>query len=119
MATSYRATVTGHDGTEYRYGFEGPVLTQDEWDALVDAHEVPGSLFPVGVRERKRKDGTWVVDAGWDIRPREVERPAETDAERDARLRAQVAEEHAAVVAANREQDRRENRRAYYLRTGR
>lgn len=113
-SSTYRATLTAPDGTT-----QTRPCTQDEWDALVDAHEVRDSAFPAGVRERQRKDGTWVVDAEWDTRPRKIERHVETDAELDARRRAQLAEEHATIVAAHRKEDAREERRSYYLRTGR
>ena len=114
MSSTYRATLTAPDGTTQTH-----LCTQDEWDALVDAYEVRDSAYPAGVRERQRKDGTWVVDGEWDTRPRKVERRVETDAELDARRRKQLAEEHAAIVAAHQERERRENRRSYYLRTGR
>jgi hypothetical protein len=113
--STYRATLTAADGTATTR--EG--VTQDEWDAMVEAYEVAGSPFPAGLRERLASDGTWKFAGEYDTRPREIERHIETPAELDARRRREMAEDHSATVAINQEHDRRENRRSYYLRTGR
>lgn len=110
MTTTYRVTMTDTTGAEtIRTG-----LTQDDRDALVDQYEARDTAYPVGVFERQKKDGTWTVAGGWDVRPRDLTAtPTRVDyaAERTAEM--------LAVAALNDAKDRRENRRAYYLRTGR
>ena len=86
------------------------MVDQDGWDELVDNQSLD---FPVVVRERLRR-GEWTVDAGWDYTPKTIA-ARDLTAEADAARRA----DSAAVVAVNDRNDRRENRRAYYQRTGR
>lgn len=110
-----RATLTATDGT-----IETREIDADTWDALVDEYEIANSPYPVGIWERKRKDGTWVVVGRWDVRPHQDAATAQDDpAARYAAAAKRDSEEMAAVAAVNAANDRRENRRSYYLRTGR
>ncbi len=109
-----RATLTATDGTT-----ETREIDSDTWDALVDEYETTDSPYPVGVRERQRKDGTWVVVGGWDVRPRQATTTQDDPAARHAAAVERNREEMAAAAAVNDATDRRENRRSYYLRTGR
>ena len=101
----YRATITAADGTTAVH-----MIDQDGWDELVDNQSLD---FPVCVREHLRR-GEWKVDAGWDYTPK-------APAARDLAAEAATArrEDSAAVAAVNDRNDRRDNRRSYYLRTGR
>lgn len=109
--STYRVTMTDTTGAESLLAG----LTQDDVDELIDQHESRDSAYPVGVVERQKKDGTWAPAGGWDVRPRELTTPPATSRDYAAGRSAEMA----AVAAINDANDRRENRRAYYLRTGR
>ena len=102
MATTYRVTLTAHDGT-----CTVQDVDQDGWDTIVDECE---ATHPTCVRERQMRDGFWKVDAGWEPRKIVAAQPAP---------RHSYVAANAAIAALNDAQDRREVRRERYLRTGR
>lgn len=115
MTTTYRATLTATDGTTETL----TLASFDEWDALVEKYDVRDSDKPAGLLERQANDGAWKHAGEWDHRPKTRAVVEMTDAERTAdrvRREREANEAHGAIL---RKQDNRENRRSYYLRTGR
>ena len=108
----YRITLTATDGT-----VETREVDQDTWDALVDQHDAGEGPHVTGVREYQRRDGRWAWAGDFGVPL--VAKPEPTAEERAAAIDAMYRASNDAVVAANRAADRRENRRSYYLRTGR
>lgn len=112
--STYRATLTATDGTTETLS----LTSYDEWDALVEQYDTLGSDKPAGLLERQAKDGIWKHAGEWDNRPKAAAKVEMSDAERVALRIEQERTANAALAAEHDRQDRQENRRSYYLRTG-
>lgn len=109
--STYRATLTATNGATETLA----LASFDEWDALVEQYDVPGTTKPTGLLERQAKDGTWKHAGEWGARTEATAAPTQSGTDHRARVQAEMA----ATAAVNDANDRRENRRSYYLRTGR